>query len=99
MNHVPLNPEEIQGGIGYLCAIDAEFVVMAQAESEIRSDGTNTTIRPSRYNLARVSVLRGEGPMESIPFIDDYICTTEPVCDYLTEYSGIKGLIFLKKRR
>ncbi|KAJ3251679.1 poly(A)-specific ribonuclease [Boothiomyces macroporosus] len=61
-----------------------------KAESEIRSDGTNTLIRPSRYSLARVSVVRGEGPNEGVPFIDDYIYTSEPVCDYLTEYSGIR---------
>ncbi|KAJ3308221.1 poly(A)-specific ribonuclease [Boothiomyces sp. JEL0838] len=90
MSYTPLTFDEIPQGPGYLCAIDAEFVVMATAESEIRSDGTNTLIRPSRYSLARVSVVRGEGPNEGVPFIDDYIYTSEPVCDYLTEYSGIR---------
>lgn len=95
LKYIPLAPEEIPRGPGYLCAIDAEFVVMStvfnfnQAESEIRSDGTNTTIKPPRYSLARVSVVRGCGDKEGIPFIDDYIYTSEPVIDYLTEYSGI----------
>ena len=87
--YTPLSADEIPRQPDFLCAIDAEFVIMSTAESEFRSDGTNTVIKPSRYSLARVSVVRGEEYLQGVPFIDDYICTTEPVCDYLTEYSGI----------
>ncbi|EGN96198.1 hypothetical protein SERLA73DRAFT_170610 [Serpula lacrymans var. lacrymans S7.3] len=75
---------------GTLVAIDAEFVSMQQEETEFRSDGTNKVLRPARLSLARVSVLRGDGPKQGVPFIDDHIHTSEVIVDYLTEFSGIK---------
>jgi PAB-dependent poly(A)-specific ribonuclease subunit 2 len=75
---------------GTLVSIDAEFVSLQQEEVEYRSDGTKSLIRPSRMALARVSVLRGEGPSTGIPFIDDHIQVNEPIIDYLTEFSGIR---------
>ncbi|GBE82668.1 ubiquitin carboxyl-terminal hydrolase-domain-containing protein [Sparassis latifolia] len=75
---------------GTLVAIDAEFVSMQQEETEYRSDGTKKVLRPARLSLARVSVLRGDGPKEGVPFIDDHIHTSEVIVDYLTEFSGIK---------
>jgi hypothetical protein len=65
-------------------------VSIPQEETEFRSDGTNRVIRPARLSLARVSVLRGDGPKEGIPFIDDHIHTSDVIVDYLTEFSGIK---------
>jgi len=61
-----------------------------QEETEFRSDGTNKVLRPARLSLARVSVLRGDGPKQGVPFIDDHIHTSEVIVDYLTEFSGIK---------
>lgn len=63
---------------------------MQQEETEFRSDGTKKVLRPARLSLARVSVLRGEGQSEGVPFIDDHIHTSEVIVDYLTEFSGIR---------
>ena len=74
---------------GTLVALDAEFVALQQEEIEVKADGSREVVRPSRDGLARVSVLRGSGLDEGMPFLDDYIATKEPVVDYLTDYSGI----------
>lgn len=37
----------------------------------------------------QVSCVRGEGPLEGVPFIDSFIMQAEPVVDYLTRYSGL----------
>ena len=89
IKHDLLHPSELPRA-GMLVAIDAEFVSMQQEETEFRSDGTKKVIRPARLSLARVSVLRGDGPMAGVPFIDDHIHTSEMIVDYLTEWSGIK---------
>ena len=69
---------------------------MSKEETEIRSDGTRSLLRPSRLSLARVSVLRADDMDFAVPFIDDYITTYEPVVDYLTEYSGIMRKLLLR---
>ncbi|KAK4051846.1 poly(A)-specific ribonuclease [Microbotryomycetes sp. JL201] len=89
VKHQPLATTEVPRP-GTLVPIDAEFVSLQQEEAEFHSDGTKKVIRPSRMTLARVSVLRGEGENTGIPFIDDYIHTSETVVDYLTEFSGIR---------
>ena len=63
---------------------------MQQEETEYRSDGTKKVLRPARLSLARVSVLRGDGPKQGVPFIDDHIHTSEIIVDYVTEFSGIR---------
>lgn len=46
-------------------------------------------VRPARLGLARISVVRGEGPQAGTAAIDDYVRTLEPVTDYLTKWSGL----------
>lgn len=70
--------------------MDAEFVMLQQEETEIISDGTKSLVRPKQLSLARVSVIRGEGPEKGVPFIDDFITTKDTIVDYLTEFSGIE---------
>jgi hypothetical protein len=46
-------------------------------------------VRPARLGLARISVVRGEGPRQGTACIDDYVRSLEPVTDYLTKWSGL----------
>ena len=49
----PLTYDQVPQAPGYLLAIDAEFVALSKEETEVRSDGTRSVIRPSRLSLAR----------------------------------------------
>lgn len=89
IRHELLAPDELPEP-GTLVAIDAEFVALAEEEVEISSDGTRSVLKPGSLALARVSVIRGQGPKEGVPFIDDHIHVPERVVDYLTQYSGIQ---------
>ncbi|KAI1978164.1 poly(A)-specific ribonuclease [Ophidiomyces ophidiicola] len=84
-----LKPEE-RPVAGTPVALDTEFVDLEKAEIEVKADGTQEMIRPSKSGLARVSVIRGSGNEEGISFIDDYITIKDPIVDYVTQYSGIK---------
>ncbi|EJU05749.1 hypothetical protein DACRYDRAFT_46547 [Dacryopinax primogenitus] len=75
---------------GTLVAIDTEFVQMQKEEVEARSDQFRKVLRPNQFALARVSVVRGDGPKEGVPFIDDYVQVSESVYDYVTQFSGIE---------
>jgi PAB-dependent poly(A)-specific ribonuclease subunit 2 len=87
---VPLDGEEIERLRGTLLALDSEFVEIQKEETEVKSNGSKCIVRPAKLALARISIVRGEGPQSGVPFIDDYIEIEEPVIDYLTLYSGIE---------
>lgn len=46
----PLDPDEIPQR-GELVAIDAEFVTLGQEETELRSDGKLSTVKPQQLSL------------------------------------------------
>lgn len=87
---VPLDPSSEAPSRGSPVAIDSEFVALRAEEIEISATGEREVIRPTRLGLARVSVLRGAGMLQAVPFIDDHIAIREPIVDYLTKYSGLK---------
>ena len=86
----PLGAAELPLKRGALVAIDAEFVACTR---ELTRPGTRgkkaVVVKPARLSLARVSCLRGEGPMAGVPFIDAYVQQAEPVVDHLTKFSGL----------
>ena len=86
--HILTEEEKPQPGTPL--ALDTEFVDLEKAEIDVKADGSQEIVRPNRSGLARVSVLRGSGISEGVPFIDDYITIREPIVDYVTQYSGIK---------
>lgn len=84
-----LRPDIEAPSPGWHVAIDTEFVALQQEEIEIKADGNREIVRPTRLGLARVSVLRGSGVDEGLPFINDYIVVAEHIVDYLTQWSGV----------
>ncbi|KAJ2844648.1 poly(A)-specific ribonuclease, partial [Coemansia erecta] len=74
----------------FMCAFDAEFVVLEAAKTEVFSDGTQQVLQPEIHTLARLSIVRASGgTLHGVPFVDDYVETTRPIADLATQYSGI----------
>jgi len=84
-----LSPGESTLQRGALVAIDAEFVAVTREVTRVGARGKTIVVKPARLALARVSCLRGDGPMAGVPFIDSYVQQAEPVVDYLTRFSGL----------
>lgn len=86
----PLSGLELPINPGRLVAIDAEFIAVSREVTRPGWRGSTVVVKPARLALARVSCVRGEGPLAGVPFIDSYIQQAEPVVDYLTRYSGLR---------
>ncbi|KAK4219807.1 ubiquitin carboxyl-terminal hydrolase-domain-containing protein [Rhypophila decipiens] len=89
ITYEPLDRETEMPVPGSTVALDAEFVSLRDEEIHLNEDGQKETVRPKQLVLARVSVVRGQGEKEGVPFIDDYISIKGPIHDHLTAYSGI----------
>jgi PAB-dependent poly(A)-specific ribonuclease subunit 2 len=66
-------------------------VAVAEEASILTTTGSKVTIRETRHAVARISILDGrtkEGRVGSV-IVDDHVLPNEPVCDYLTRFSGI----------
>jgi PAB-dependent poly(A)-specific ribonuclease subunit 2 len=55
----------------------------------VNSEGPQEILRPKIQGLARVSIVRGQGPDEGLAFIDDYIVIKEKISNYNTQFSGL----------
>ena len=77
---------------GIPVALDTEFVDLEKAEIDVKADGSQEIVRPSKSGLARVSVLRGSGVREGVPFIDDYITIKEPVLGQAGSSGDMTGM-------
>ena len=64
---------------GDLVGVDAEFVTLNQEEAEVRSDGTHTTLKPSQFSVARITVIRGYVLIRGVgkPFIKGCVSQLE----------------------
>lgn len=88
-SHCSLISGTCKGRLG--CMMIAAHLMYTQTMISFRGDGEE--VRVPRLGLARVSIVRGNGPLCGQPCVDDYIYLHEPVADYLTRFSGIVSTV------
>jgi len=71
------------GGRGKAAGAWGEAAAAPAAQGEAAAAAAT---KVARLSLARVSVVRAEGPQAGQPCIDDHVRAVEPVHDYLTRY-------------
>ncbi|GAU98218.1 hypothetical protein RvY_09394 [Ramazzottius varieornatus] len=70
-----------------IVALDAEFVSLAGAENENLDDSFG---KPAMLSVGRVTVVRGNGPLQDQLLMDEYVVARDKVANHLTKYSGIR---------
>lgn len=66
---------------GTLIGLDAEFIALSAGERFVKADGSAIEIKPPVLGLARLSLVRGQGPLAGVTLQDDFIVQLELVHD------------------
>ncbi|KAL8271577.1 hypothetical protein Esti_004483 [Eimeria stiedai] len=87
----PPFPEALGSGVdAFFVAMDAEFVAEVTEAAEIDEEGHKHVLQSSSLALARLTLVRGQGPLEGVPFMDHFVQFTRPPKDCLTRFSGLR---------
>ncbi|KAL8430117.1 hypothetical protein ACSSS7_006137 [Eimeria intestinalis] len=76
----------------FFVAMDAEFVAEVTEAAEIDEEGHKHVLQSSSLTLARLTLVRGQGPLEGVPFMDHFVQFTRPPKDCLTRLQIVSCL-------
>jgi len=88
----PINSLDQLASLEREIAIDAEFVLMQEEQSEDTHGGMKRQISPNEFGVARISLIGTEKESQAERYLmDDYITTnSSDIVNYLTQFSGIQ---------